>query len=78
MPTSIPWPVSVQPTPLPIPVCDDVDDLHYTSLKYMERQLQDLRTQAGDPYHLVPLPLPNRFMMKKATITCHYANFLIH
>ena len=58
--------------------CDDVDDLHYTSLKYMERQLQDLRTQAGDPYHLVPLPLPKPIYDEEGQqLPANYANFLI-
>ena len=58
--------------------CDDTDNLHYTSLKYMERQLQDLRTQAGDPYHLVPLPLPKPISDEEGQqLPANYANFLI-
>ena len=58
--------------------CDDADDLHYTSLKYMERQLQDLRTQAGDPYHLVPLPLPKPIYDEEGQqLPANYSNFLI-
>ena len=58
--------------------CDDADDLHYTSLKHMERQLQDLRTQAGDPYHLVPLPLPKPIYDEEGQqLPANYANFLI-
>jgi len=58
--------------------CDDADDLHYTSLKYMERQLQDLRTQDGDPYHLVPLPLPKPIYDEEGQqLPANYANFLI-
>jgi agmatine/peptidylarginine deiminase len=58
--------------------CEDADDLHYTSLKYMERQLQDLRTQAGDPYHLVPLPLPKPIYDEEGQqLPANYANFLI-
>ena len=58
--------------------CDDAGDPHYTSLKYMERQLQDLRTQAGDPYHLVPLPLPKPIVDEEGQqLPANYANFLI-
>ncbi len=58
--------------------CDDADDLHYTSLNYMERQLQDLRTQAGDPYHLVPLPLPKPIHDEEGQqLPANYSNFLI-
>ena len=58
--------------------CEDADDLHYTSLKFMERQLQDLRTQEGDPYHLVPLPLPKPIVDEEGQqLPANYANFLI-
>jgi len=58
--------------------CEDAEDLHYTSLKYMERQLQELRTQAGDPYHLVPLPLPKPiYDEERQQLPANYSNFLI-
>ncbi|MEI7997005.1 MAG: agmatine deiminase family protein, partial [Methylococcaceae bacterium] len=58
--------------------CEDAEDEHFTSLKFMERQLQDLRTQAGDPYHLVPLPLPQPIVDEEGQqLPANYANFLI-
>jgi agmatine/peptidylarginine deiminase len=58
--------------------CKDTDDLHYTNLKYMERQLQDFRNPAGDPYHLVALPLPKPiFDGDGQQLPANYANFLI-
>ncbi|MDD5321776.1 MAG: agmatine deiminase family protein [Methylococcales bacterium] len=58
--------------------CEDADDLHYTSLTHMERQLQELRTQACDPYHLVPLPLPKPIFDEEGQqLPANYANFLI-
>ena len=58
--------------------CDDAENEHFTSLKFMERQLQDLRTQAGDPYHLVPLPLPKPIVDEEGQqLPANYANFLI-
>jgi len=58
--------------------CEDADDLHYPSLKFMEMQLQDLRTQEGDPYHLVPLPLPKPIYDEEGQqLPANYANFLI-
>ena len=58
--------------------CKDTDDLHYTNLKYMERQLQDFRTPEGDPYHLVALPLPKPiFDGDGQQLPANYANFLI-
>jgi agmatine/peptidylarginine deiminase len=58
--------------------CKDADDLHYTSLKHMKRQLQDFRNQAGDPYHLVSLPLPKPIYDEEGQqLPANYANFLI-
>ena len=58
--------------------CDDADDLHYTGLKFMEQQLQDLRNQANEPYHLVPLPLPKPIYDEEGQqLPANYANFLI-
>jgi agmatine/peptidylarginine deiminase len=58
--------------------CKDPDDLHYTSLKYMERQLQEFRNPVGEPYHLVALPLPKPiFDEEDQQLPANYANFLI-
>ena len=58
--------------------CNDADDLHYTGLKFMEQQLQDLRNQANEPYHLVPLPLPKPIYDDEGQqLPANYANFLI-
>ena len=58
--------------------CDDADDPHYTGLKFMEQQLQDLRNQANEPYHLVPLPLPKPIVDEEGQqLPANYANFLI-
>ena len=58
--------------------CDDTGNPHYPGLKHMEQQLQDLRTQAGDPYHLVALPLPQAIYDEEGQqLPANYANFLI-
>ena len=58
--------------------CDDTDDMHYTSLKYMERQLQDFRNQDNEPYHLVALPLPKPIFDEDGQqLPANYSNFLI-
>jgi agmatine/peptidylarginine deiminase len=58
--------------------CDDKDDLHYDSLKTMEMQLQVLRTQADEPYNLVPLPMPKAIFDEDGEqLPANYANFLI-
>ncbi len=38
--------------------CEDLDDAHYADLKQLETELQALRRPDGEPYTLVPLPLP--------------------
>jgi len=58
--------------------CDDKTDPHYHSLKNMETQLQALRTVAGEPYQLVPLPMPKPiFDEDNRQLPANYANFLI-
>jgi agmatine/peptidylarginine deiminase len=58
--------------------CEDPEDLHYNSLKFMETQLQSLRTQDNDVYHLVPLPLPQPIHDEDGQqLPANYAHFLI-
>ncbi len=58
--------------------CDDKNDPHYASLKRMEAQLQAFSTQAGEPYQLVALPLPQAILDEEGQqLPANYANFLI-
>lgn len=58
--------------------CDDTQDRHYPSLKRMEAQLQAFRTQSGDLYQLVALPLPKPIFDEEGQrLPANYANFLI-
>lgn len=58
--------------------CDDASDEHYTELKAMEQELQALRSAAGAPYHLVPLPWPQpKYGDDGRRLPASYANFLI-
>ncbi|PTU33164.1 agmatine deiminase family protein [Stenotrophobium rhamnosiphilum] len=58
--------------------CDDHNDEHYDDLKAMERELQALRTDDGQPYTLVPLPLPAAtFDEDGKRLPAGYPNFLI-
>ncbi len=58
--------------------CEDPEDLHYNSLKFMESQLQGFRTDDNDLYHLVPLPLPQPIYDEDGQqLPANYANFLI-
>jgi agmatine/peptidylarginine deiminase len=58
--------------------CDDEHAPLYEHLKDMEMQLQVLRTQAAEPYHLVPLPLPKTIVDEEGKqLPANYSNFLI-
>lgn len=57
--------------------CDDPEDSHYEELKKMETQLQSFTTSAGEPYRLVPLPLPSPKYKDGRRLPATYANFLI-
>ena len=58
--------------------CNDPDDEHYPALKRMQRQLQAMRTVAGTPYTLIPLPWPEtKYNASGNKLPASYANFLI-
>lgn len=57
---------------------EDPADPHYHSLKTMEAQLEALRTRDGQPYRLIPLPLPKPIFDEDGKrLPANYANFLI-
>lgn len=59
-------------------VCDDPDDEHYESLAAMTEELRALRTMDGQPYRLVPLPLPAAIRDEHGQrLPATHANFLI-
>lgn len=57
--------------------CDDESDPHYKELKLMEEELKSFRTIGGEPYRLVPLPLPSPKYKDGRRLPATYANFLI-
>ncbi|WP_457597938.1 agmatine deiminase family protein [Hydrogenimonas sp.] len=57
--------------------CDDPTDSHYEELGKMQRQLERFRTPEGDPYRLVPLPMPSAIVKEGRRLPATYANFLI-
>jgi len=58
--------------------CDDSADAHYQSLKNMEAQLQAFRTDAGEAYRLVALPLPKPIFDEDGKqLPANYSNFLV-
>ena len=58
--------------------CDRPDDPHYTPLAAMAAQLETFTNTAGQPYRLVPLPLPQPcYDGDNRRLPASYANFLI-
>lgn len=58
--------------------CTDPGDEHYQALQAMEAELQAFRTAQGEPYRLVPLPMPAAIYDEQGRrLPATYANFLI-
>lgn len=58
--------------------CDDPADSHYTELQAMQTELQALRDTDGQPYRLLPLPLPAAQLNADGErLPATYTNFLI-
>lgn len=57
--------------------CTDKNDEHYEELRKMEKELSSFRTLKGEPYNLVPLPMPNPVYEDERRLPATYANFLI-
>ncbi|MBO4634375.1 MAG: agmatine deiminase family protein [Bacteroidales bacterium] len=57
--------------------CDNPADENYAPLKAMEEQLRSFRTLDGQPYKLIPLPLPEPLYLDDYRLPASYANFLI-
>jgi agmatine/peptidylarginine deiminase len=58
--------------------CTESSYSAYRELKAMRAELEQLRTAAGAPYHLVPLPWPGaRYAPDGGRLPASYANFLV-
>ncbi len=58
--------------------CNNPDDSHYAALQTMETELKAFRTQAGEPYRLVALPMAKPVINADGSrLPATYANFLI-
>jgi agmatine deiminase len=57
--------------------CTDITDKHYTPLQKMKEELEKFKTKEGEPYRLVPLPLPAAKYKDNQRLPATYANFLI-
>jgi len=59
--------------------CEEESDEHFLPLQAMAAELKALRTTAGKPYRLVPLPLPKAIIDpdRQRRLPAGYANFLI-
>lgn len=57
--------------------CDDPADSHFAELQKMAEEIAALRTRAGQPYRLFPLPWPQPIVDGERRLAASYANFLI-
>jgi agmatine/peptidylarginine deiminase len=58
--------------------CYDKNDEHFEGLERMEDELKKFKTLEGEPYRLIPLPLPSPMYDETAyRLPSTYANFLI-
>ncbi len=57
--------------------CDDPNDVHFAELQRMAADLAALRTTAGQPYRLQPLPWPQPIVEDGRRLAASYANYLI-
>ncbi len=68
----------VNATTIAYVTCTRTEDEHYPALKKMEAELQRFRAASGDPYTLIPLPLPEpKYNEAGDRLPATYANFLI-
>jgi agmatine deiminase len=58
--------------------CTDESDEHFTALKEMVKELRNFKTDDGNPYNLIALPMPDAcFDADGDRLPATYANFLI-
>jgi agmatine/peptidylarginine deiminase len=58
--------------------CDDPADEHFDDLQRMREELENLRTVDGQPYQLLPIPLPAPILDdEQRRLPASYVNFLI-
>ena len=57
--------------------CEDATDAHFGVLNALREELQHLRTADGQPYRLLPLPLPDAIWYDGERLPATYANFLV-
>lgn len=68
----------VDPQTIAYVSCDDINDEHHAELAAMKAQLEGFRTAAGEPYRLIPLPLPRAIHDDEGQrLPATYANFLV-
>lgn len=66
----------VDPETIAYTACDDPRDPHAASLSALADELAALRTMDGEPYRLVPLPIPEaRFNAQGQRVPANYTNF---
>ena len=57
--------------------CEDESDEHFEELKLMESQLQTFTDIEGNPFTLVPVPLPDAVFYEGERLPATYVNYLV-
>lgn len=58
--------------------CQDEADEHFQELQQMENELKSFRTASGEPFRLIPVPLPDAvFNENDGRLPATYANYLV-
>lgn len=57
--------------------CSDKKDPQYLALTEMKNQLRKLRQETGEPYRLIPLPMPAAVFADGRRLPATHANFLV-
>ncbi|MCD7714477.1 MAG: agmatine deiminase family protein [Prevotella sp.] len=69
--------VRLAPNGVLLYVKPDAGDEHYAEFSALETELQTLRQPSGEPYSLLPLPLPRPVIFDGERLPATYANFLV-
>ncbi|OQX74939.1 MAG: agmatine deiminase [Campylobacteraceae bacterium 4484_4] len=67
----------IDPQTIVYVACDDPSDPHFQPLLEMKKELESFKTENGNPYRLIPLPLPTPIFKTNRRLPATYANFLI-
>ena len=67
----------VNPTTIVCSLEENERDVNYLGLKHNYERLQAAKDQDGNPFHIIPLPMPGYVGTEKERLPASYANFYI-